>query len=417
MEIASVFSIIILVVILTWIAYHIPIIIFGVRKKKNCETANSAIKDDFKFLPKFSMIIPAKDEEAVIARCLESILKQEYPTEKIEILIVEGASEDNTKAICKQYCKRYPQMISLISQAASSGKPSALNEGLKHATGEIVAIFDADSVLERDTLKKAAIHFQDNSTVALQGRTFSINADESYLTKIVAKTEKGWMEALIQGRHRLGLFVPPTGSCQFFRKNTLLKHEGWREDALAEDMDLALRLAEKGHQIQCANDIRCWQESPCSLKSLITQRTRWYTGYLENLILYGRLLKNPSSRLIDAEMILLGPCIIFLCGVSYLIWLIKLLSSTQDAYISLVPCDLFIVLTAFALFSMGTSLLFTDKPFKIKKLFWIPFIYSYWAMETLIAAWAFIQLILPKKKTWKKTEKHGIVTNSNAIKT
>ena len=54
--------------------------------------------------------------------------------------------------------------------------------------------------------------------------------------------------------------------------------------------------------------------------------------------------------------------------------------------------------------------------FKIKKLSWIPFIYSYWAMEVLIATWAFIQLILTKEKTWKSTEKHGIVTNLNAIK-
>jgi cellulose synthase/poly-beta-1,6-N-acetylglucosamine synthase-like glycosyltransferase len=416
MGIISAISITILITTLAWTTYHVAILILSALKKRHCEAVSSGIGNDLESFPKVSIIIPAKDEEAVIARCVESMLKQEYPKNKMEILIVEGGSKDDTSVICKGYCETHPEMINLISERVSNGKPSALNEGLKHATGEIVAIFDADNVLEKNVVGRAVSYFQEDSTVALQGKTSSINEDENYLTKIVAKTEKAWFEALIQSRHHLRLFVPLTGTCQFFRKDALLEHEGWREDSLAEDMDLALKLAQEGHQIQYANDIRCWQESPCHLKSLITQRTRWYTGYMENLILYGCLLKKPSLRLIDAEMTLLGPYIMVLCGLSYLIWPIKLLSSTQDAYMSLIPYGFSVVLTALTLFLMGASLLSMDKPFKIRKILWIPFIYLYWTVETLIAIWAFVQLVLPKKKVWRKTKKNGVVTNRNAIK-
>ena len=415
MEIISIILTMIFMITLAWTIYHIPILISGIAKKKSYKESASPSKENCKNFPKFSIIVPAKNEEPVIARCMESILKQEYPKDKIEILVIEGGSEDNTRALCEEYSKRHPATIKLLSQRTSNGKPSALNEALKYATGEIVAIFDADNVLERDVLKKAAIDFQDDSTVALQGRTSSINEDENYLTKIVAKEEKAWFGALIQGRHNLNLFVPLTGSCQFVRRKTLLKHEGWREDSLAEDIDLALKLAEEDHKIQYDNDVRSWQETPSSLKSLVTQRTRWYMGYMENLIHYGRLLKKPSLRLIDGEMTLLGPCVMVLCGMSYLIWFLKLLLSAQDVYIGFVTYGLSVVMTALTLFSIGAALLFMDKPFKIKKLLWIPFIYFYWAVETFIAVWAFIQTILPRKKKWRKTEKNGTVTNHSVI--
>ncbi len=150
-------------------------------------------------LPKVSILVPVKNEEKVVGRLLRTLLNLDYPPEKREIIIVDDGSTDKTVEICGEYA-RCSNQIRLLHRSTSDGKPSALNYGLRHAKGEIVATFDADNVPESDVLLKAVKFFEDPSTAAVQGTICSINADENRLTKFISYEEAVRYEAYMRGR-------------------------------------------------------------------------------------------------------------------------------------------------------------------------------------------------------------------------
>ncbi|MFQ5758503.1 MAG: glycosyltransferase [Candidatus Bathyarchaeia archaeon] len=398
-------SLALLILILLWTIYHIPIMLAGVRGHGH---KSEDISVHGGRLPKFSLIVPAKNEENVIARCLKALLSLDYPRAKMEIIVVEGGSTDATKDVCLEFSRRHPSVVRVLSQATSTGKPAALNFALPHVTGEIVGVFDADSVPERDVLRKVASNFQDPSVMAVQGRTSSLNKEKNILAKVAAMEEKAWLQSMVNGRERLKLFVPLTGSCQFVRRGILEEMGGWAEDSLAEDVELALKLVEKRFLVKYDGNVCSRQETPSTLRSLIKQRTRWYRGYMEAALRYGRLLRNPCWKTIDAEVSLMGPFVMVLCLASYLNWALSMFIPVET--IGLLPNlgTMAVVMTGLTLFSIGTALAFMEKPARIRNLIWIPFIYAYWFLQTAIAGWAFLQTFLRRPKVWQKTVKNGL---------
>ena len=184
----------------------------------------------------------------------------------MEIIVVDGNSKDATSTICSEFSAKYPNIIKTICESSSRGKPTALNLALPHLTGEIVGVFDADSVPEKDTLRKIASYFNDQSVMAVQGKACSLNEKKNMLTRIASMEEKAWFQALLTGREKLNLFVPLTGSCQFVRSKVLKELGGWDETALAEDVELALRLVEKDYLVKYAPDVCSWQETPSGFR-------------------------------------------------------------------------------------------------------------------------------------------------------
>ena len=215
MIVFDIISIILLAVLLFWTLYNGSIIYVGIRNKRKQMSMSTANKSDE--LPKFSIIVPTKNEETVIRRCLDGIFNMDYPKDKMQIIVVDGKSDDNTCKICSEFSEKYPENIKVISEKTAKGKPAALNLALPYVNGEIVGVFDADSLPEKEVLSKVASYFADKKVMALQGRTTSINEKSNALTRVIAMEEKAWFQALLSGREKLQLFVPLTGSCQFVR--------------------------------------------------------------------------------------------------------------------------------------------------------------------------------------------------------
>lgn len=402
MLVFDIISFTLLAVLLFWTVYNGSIIYVGIKNKRKQQTTQDSSID----FPKFSLIVPTKNEENVIGRCLNGILNIDYPKDKMEVIIVDGNSSDETYNVCSEFTAQYPTLFKLLKESQSKGKPAALNLAMPHVTGEIVGVFDADSLPEKTSLRKAASHFADKAVMAVQGRTTSLNEKSNALTRVIAMEEKAWFQALMSGREKMQLFVPLTGSCQFVRRSVLQELGGWDENSLTEDVELALRLVEKKHLIKYAPDVYSGQETPNSLGNLIKQRIRWYRGYMETAIKYGRLLDTLNKRTIDAEISMGGPFMMVVSLLSYINWFLIAVFFAQSNPI-LDFTGLVIALTAVSLISIGIALTASEKPIKLKNVLWIPSIYAYWLLQMLIAGWAFLRLIFRRKRVWTKTAKNG----------
>jgi cellulose synthase/poly-beta-1,6-N-acetylglucosamine synthase-like glycosyltransferase len=405
MNVFAFVSTVLLSIILFWAIYHAWILFAGLRTK-------GKIVGFAREVPKFSLIVPAKNEGVVIERCLKALLNIDYPKDKMEIIVVDGGSSDATGEICQGFSVANPGIVKIIREDLSKGKPAALNLALAKVTGEIVGVFDADSVPEKNVLRKVASYFQDPLVNALQGSTSSVNEGQNMLTKVASLEDKAWFQGLLQGRERLGLFVAFTGSCQFIRSSVVRSLDGWDETSLVEDVELSLRLVKRGQVVKFASDVSSGQETPFSLRGLIAQRTRWYRGYMESSLRYGSLLEKINRRVIDAETSLIGPFVMVICLANYLNWGLSLLFLSGGGFL-IVSAAFGFILTSFTLVSFGVAFAFLVKPVRVRNVFWIPFIFVYWFLQMFIATKALLQIVFCRRRVWEKTIKSGVMRSSS----
>jgi cellulose synthase/poly-beta-1,6-N-acetylglucosamine synthase-like glycosyltransferase len=398
-------------IVYAWVLYNLPILAVGVRNLRVWRKQSGKNENRINCnLPSFSIIIPAKNEGKVIGRLLTSLTKINYPKDKYEVIIIEDGSKDNTFDVCTKFALEN-QNFKILQRTASNGKPSALNYGIKHAKGELIAVFDADNVPSNDALLNAAKYFDDTKVAAVQGRTMSINSRENMLTQFISYEEAVWCEAYLRGKDCLGLFVHLKGSCQFIRKNVLEKLSGFDEHILSEDMEFSAKLAEHKYAIRYGGDVLAWQESPSKLKTLFKQRTRWFRGTMDVAVKYGKLMTMPSWRNLDAEVTLIGPFVLIVSLLSYIM--------TSGVFLGQPPFDaiwslfsLFSVISTSALIIIcGVALIYVTKPMRLKNLLWLPFVFAYWMVQAFIAFYAGLQSLLHRPSVWLKTEKSGAVND------
>jgi cellulose synthase/poly-beta-1,6-N-acetylglucosamine synthase-like glycosyltransferase len=402
-------------VIYAWAFYNLPIIATGVRNvRKNRLRPQSQDVAELKILPSFSIIVPAKNEGKMVDRLFQALSKLDYPKDKVEIVVVEDGSDDDTFELCEKYARDLGN-VKVFQRSFSNGKPSALNFGLKHCVGDLVAVFDADNVPASDVLLKAAQYFEDSSVAAVQGRTMSINAGENMLTQFVSYEEAVWCEAYLRGKDSLGLFVHLKGSCQFIRRSIFQKLSGFDESTLSEDMELSARLAKNGYRIRYGGDICAWQESPSSLKTLFKQRTRWFRGTMEVAFKYGGLMAKPSLMNFDAEVTLYGPFIIIASLFCYFAASGALFESYPFDVLWRTLSFLSLVSTTGLFLLAGAVLVCVSKPKRVRNLLWLPFVFSYWCLQAFIALYAAMLILLRRPKVWLKTEKKGTVADSGFV--
>ena len=394
-----------------WTLYNLPAFAVGIKCLRKRRPANNESQLNEGGLPSFSIIVPMKDEVKVARRILESLLKLNYPPEKFEILVVDDCSMDGTSAICKEFADRFPKRIKYLYKSVSKGKPSALNHALKFVKGDVVAVFDADNVPEPNTLAKVVKYFRDPNVAAVQGLVCSINAEENMLTKIVYYEGLLQYQVFLQGKDKLGLFVPFAGSCQFIQRKILEETGGWLDDSLSEDLELSAVLMEKGYTIKFASDVCSWQENPSSFGELMKQRLRWFRGCMEVGLRYGRLMRCLDRRSLDAEVFFFGPLILAFSVVGYLLGTYSFLAPISFGSIPKFLAQFASIFMWATLFFAGVGLVYANKSRRLGNVKWLPFIYLYWSLQTFVALYALGQIILRRPRKWHKTARSGTVTN------
>jgi cellulose synthase/poly-beta-1,6-N-acetylglucosamine synthase-like glycosyltransferase len=388
-----------------------PILVAGVKALRTpARELQKPIKNEN--LPSISIIVPVRDEEKVVERLLNSLAKIAYPSNKLEVIVVEDGSTDDTLNICKKFARERNLNLKIVHREFSDGKPSALNCGIKLARGDIIGIFDADDLPASDILLNVSKYFEDRRVAAVQGRTLSINFEQNMLTRCISYEEAAWCEAYLKGKDALKLFVNLRGSCQFIRHDVLNAVGGFDENFLAEDMELSARMANHQYQIRYASDVRAWQECPSQLKQLLTQRTRWYRGWMEVALRYGRLMAKPSRVRFDAEATLLGP---FMMIASLATYLSAFLLPVPSGSLWQLVMQFSGASTTFLVLLCALALIWLSRPRRLSNLLWLPFVYGYWCLQAFIALYAACLILLRRPRKWVKTSKSGFISNSKSV--
>ena len=251
---------------------------------------------------KISIIVPAYNEALVIRQSLESLISVKYPD--FEIIVVDDGSTDGTAEIARQFMKNHEQYPFQLIRQSNAGKATALNTGIKHASGEYVMCVDADSRLHPDALSNGVRHFVDEKVGAVGGFIEVIN-QEKLLTKFQQIEYLLSLNFLRAGLSLLGVVTVVPGPVGLFRKNALLEAGGYREDRnnFAEDADVTVRLLSLAWRVKGERSMLAFTEAPDTLYDLLRQRYRWkrgiYQAFHENIF---SLTTSPDPR---------GPLIVF----------------------------------------------------------------------------------------------------------
>jgi cellulose synthase/poly-beta-1,6-N-acetylglucosamine synthase-like glycosyltransferase len=286
--------------------------------------------------PPVSLILTAYNEEGVIVDSVRSLLQLDYP--EYEIIVVNDGSKDSTLDILKRefdlvifpeafrprvehkpvraiYQSRLHPELRVVDKENGGRKSDASNAGINAARFPLVCPLDADSVLQRDSIRLLAQPFIDDAeVVAVGGIVRLLNGCEvsgGFLTKVglprnpIALVQIiEYLRAFLFGRigwAAIDALPLISGAFGLFHKETLITLGGYNHDTLAEDMDLVLRihghfrLQGKPYKVRFVPDPVCWTEAPEDLKTLRNQRIRWHRGLLECMSTHRRLLFNPKA--------------------------------------------------------------------------------------------------------------------------
>jgi len=207
-------------------------------------------------MPEISIIIPCRNEEKYIARCLDSLSGQDYPKEKMEILAVDGMSEDKTKEILESYRNKYPFLAILKNERKV--KPVALNIGIREAKGEIVVIADAHAFYEKDYVSKSVKYLKEYKADNVGGIIKTIPTKDNLVARAiticlshpfgvggsyfrVGSERFRWVDTVFGGCYRKEVF----DKIGFFNENLVR----------SQDLEFNLRLKKAGGKILLASDI------------------------------------------------------------------------------------------------------------------------------------------------------------------
>jgi len=235
----------------------------------------------FEKLPPVTIQLPLYNERYVLERLIDEVVKVEYPRELLQIQVLDDSTDD-THAFAEALCERYRNIghpIEYHHRTNREGfKAGALQEGLKCATGEFVAVFDADFIPPADFLLKTIDHFANPEVGVVQTRWSYLNRDFNFLTEVEGLLLDGHFILEHGARSRAGLFFNFNGTAGILRRAMIDDAGGWQHDTLTEDSDLSYRAQLKGWKFVYLPGIDCPSELPVEMHGFQIQQFRWAKG-------------------------------------------------------------------------------------------------------------------------------------------
>lgn len=250
---------------------------------KNKKTAPKP-EGQFAELPRVTIQLPMYNEMYVAERLIDAVVKMDYPRELLEIQVLDD-STDETVAIASRRVHYYKDQgldISYLHRQNRKGyKAGALEEGMKVAKGEFIAVFDADFIPHKHFLMNTIHFFTAPQVGMVQMRWSHLNRNFSLITKLQSIFLDGHFVIEHTARNRSGRFFNFNGTAGIWRKTAISDGGGWEHDTLTEDLDLSYRAQMKGWQFIYLSDHSVPAELPVDIVAFKAQQHRWAKGSIQ----------------------------------------------------------------------------------------------------------------------------------------
>lgn len=287
---------------------------------------------------KYAVLISARNEANVIGHLLDSLKKQDYPTDMLDIYVVADNCTDDTASVSKSrgayvYERTNDKLL---------GKAHALNELLHHIWDTVgkgvyhgYFIFDADNVVNANFVKEVNKVISSGKRIVVGYR----NHKGRFKTWVSYCYDMYWLREAVQinrGRNALGVSATINGTGYCLREDILLQDDGFCTKTLTEDCELTLKWITRGEKIVLCNTAMLYDEQPTKFSTSIKQRARWVKGSVQCYFKYflklllGCFKKKSAKSCIDQLIYIFLPLIFsFISFVLNLIFGIPLLTSGQ----------------------------------------------------------------------------------------
>ena len=240
--------------------------------------ARASARMDDPQLPTVAIIVPCLNEGETVAATTDSLLALHYPKDKLQIILVDNGSTDDTPAIMARYAG-HPQVTVLREE--NRGKHHAVNAGIAVTHADFIGCLDADSFVEPGALLEVVPGFAKDNVGAVTA-AMSVHKPQNILQHM----QNAEYIFGITLRHVLssinGIYVTP-GPFSLYRRSVVVALGGFREGHKTEDLEMALRLQKAGFWIENAPRARVYTKAPLTLPKLLKQRARWTTGFMRNV--------------------------------------------------------------------------------------------------------------------------------------
>jgi glycosyltransferase XagB len=240
-------------------------------------------RDDLAAAHSFSLIVPARHEEAVLEATLSRLVASDHPA--FEVLVVVGTDDHGTREVTERVAARHPEQVRVVlDESWPKSKPKALNTALPYCSGEITGVFDAEDDVHPDLLQRVDQCFQKRNADVVQAGVQLMNFNSSWLTVRNVLEYYFWFRSRLHF-HARQAFIPLGGNTVFVRTRLLRAVSGWDPECLAEDCELGVRLSALGARtvVFYEPELVTREECPPTLGAFARQRTRWNQGYLQTL--------------------------------------------------------------------------------------------------------------------------------------
>ena len=276
----TIFGLIILLCFMTLYGVYTSLAL--THKKRKLKKQPIVINENYK--PFVSIMIPAHNEESVIAHTVENIRNLTY--KNIEIILIDDRSEDNTLEVIKSLADKFDNVKYLSRKKdAFPGKSAVLNDALVIAQGEAILVFDADATVEPDFLSKLVPNLEPEDVGAVQARKVIRNSDTNILTK--CQNNEYTLDTYLQvGRDAIKGAVELRGNGELIKRKALEDRGGWTNSTITDDLDMSTRLHIKGWDVRYCLDAKVYEEGVCYIIPLFRQRRRWLEGTIRRYLEY-----------------------------------------------------------------------------------------------------------------------------------
>ncbi|MBP7770434.1 MAG: glycosyltransferase family 2 protein [Candidatus Pacebacteria bacterium] len=240
--------------------------------------------------PTTTIIVPCWNEGATIGGTIESLLSLDYPADKLNIMVVDDGSQDNTGSVAREYAQRYPARVE-YHYKENGGKWTALNFGISRTQAELVGCLDADSFVDEHALVEIVKLMENDPAIMAVTPAMKVNKPKR-LIEMMQAVEYTFGIFFKKMFDNLSAISVLPGPFSFYKREIFDIIGPFKHAHNTEDMEIAFRMHQHGLKIANAHTAYVYTNVPTTVRALVKQRTRWSQGFLQNSQDYSHMYLN-----------------------------------------------------------------------------------------------------------------------------